>query len=216
MARRSDKVIDASPRWAPFSGWSVLLEHESGGIGVSCEGATAQLYEVCTGYGSALSSELGDRFALLPIKTLHVTVCDGPNSRHEQALLTPPDRPFDQPVSDLIDSATHRIEWHLECAEVRGFAVVVPLSTDFDLTEIESARRDVQRLVEDRGAPPAKNSWRPHVTIGYLVDDRSAAIRARLVGECWNALIDSGQSPSLTSVTAAVYAFDDMATWRRR
>lgn len=226
--KRSSKVIETGgPTWAPFGGWSVLLEHSGGGIGlrstVESEYAFAHRLDQLA---DAFAGVAGTSFARLPEESFHITLCDGVNAGMRKNLSADWSMLMDPTVAETvvggeIDSLRHvarrPARWRPVGLEIRGHAVVVTAVTDTGLVDVRAQRlRLLERLGEVVGADVI-TPWRPHMTIGYLADDEGID---RLRAECSSVWESSspqpGETPArLLTTCADIYEFSDMATFRK-
>ncbi len=222
--KRSSKVIDATPTWAPFTGWSVLLEYEAG-IGLGGTGAAELAFaRRLDRLADAFAAVTGETFARLPQESFHITLCDGINAGMRKHL-APDSRQLLDPlvattvVGEEIDAlrraAERPIHWRPVALEIRGHAVVVTVRTNAGLDDVRTQRlRLLERLGSITGAQLV-TPWRPHMTLGYLVDDEHID---RTRAQCPTVWEGSSPEPGGTQATlltdrAGVYEFSDMATF---
>lgn len=221
MTRRSRKVVDTAPTWAPFHGWSVLFQHDRPCIGLGpettdCRSFASEIERLT----DAIAALAFDDFARLPVDSLHITLCDGANVglRLDDAPVEPCDSlgTVAGEITDLVAAASVPIEWMAESLEIRGHAVVVPVATDSDLTEVSARRHRLLRRLGEVLGTDLDGDWRPHVTLGYLLDHDHVAEHRENTVRIWHATRTPAPNPPprLTTRHAAVYEFDDMATFR--
>lgn len=225
MTSRSAKVIDAQPTWAPFSGWTVLLENsrESLGVDARTDGGAA-FAEILSQSVRNLTSAT-TAFAALPTDSYHVTLCDGVNDGVRTIRDTPsmqyvdPDRvigAIGAEVDELLSAARRPIDWRPESIEVRGHAVVVAMATDEDLTELRTLRTRLLERIGEMIGTNVTSRWRPHLTIGYLVDGRDADAARESADASWKQTSPNLQAGArLGTASAGLYRFDDIATFSR-
>lgn len=223
--KRSSKVIDATPTWAPFTGWSVLLERAEAGIGLGGTGAAELAFaRRFDQLADAFAAETGETFARLPQESFHITLCDGINAGMRKHL-APDSRQLLDPlvamtvvgeeIAALRRAAERPVRWRPVALEIRGHAVVVTVHTDARLDDVRTQRlRLLERLGTITGAALV-TPWQPHMTLGYLVDDEHIDRARSLCSGIWD---QSSPEPGGTQATlltgrADIYEFSDMATF---
>lgn len=232
MTRHSRKLVDAAPTWAPFDGWSVLLEHGAHGAegiglvpgrqgrGTAVDhGAAAFVDGLAAGFCELRRSDTP--FARLPAASLHITLCDGLNaglsSEHDlgaAAIRTVPRSRIGPELDRLLAAARTPLRWRPHALEIRGHAVVVAVGTDDLIDEIERRRSDLLATLGELVDRDLDSPWRPHISIGYLLHDGHLDDDLDDVARAWSGAAPV-VTPTLTTHGAAVYEFDDMATFNR-
>lgn len=223
---RSRKVIDAAPTWAPFAGWSILLEHTAAGIGLARPSEIEHSFALrLSKLASALAASAGAAIAGLPAESYHITLCDGVNTGMRRN--TSPNwsrlveagaalSALGDDIDALCATARQPALWRPAALEIRGSAVVVAVETDADLGEMrEQRRRLLERLGSIVGAELV-TPWHPHITLGYLLDDENIEQHRSSCVTAWATTLPQPNDHPATLLTdrAAIYEFSDMATFR--
>jgi hypothetical protein len=200
-----------------------------------------QLYDVLADVVEDMDPRaMRDRFGFCPLPrhSYHVTVCDGPNE-HAMAGRTSPDRALATAViADLpgsLDHAATHLDWFCDAPLLRA-ATGTPVTLAVcdiavwdhvlaaHLTPADApARNALDRVARARAELVATlqarldlrtRTWRPHVSLGYFANRRSARAATSTLGR-WNHAVAAHHTPTVTFDSAAVYGFTDMASFYR-
>ncbi len=239
----SDKVATLGPTWRRFGGLTVLLEGAPGRFDGPGDRLYEQLSAVVGGLGAGTTAERYG-LCLLPPRTYHVTLCDGPNARWLDVLpasVLPAYRwlveggdaagPGDgvalalPPELDLLDPArlharVSRAPVTMQVAEIQltrhaVMAALVP--ADEESTRHMPPLRRARRAYAatlDTELGLATSRWRPHVSVGYLASPALLAGAEPLV-DGWNARLAETPAATVRFTGAALYRFTDMASYAR-
>lgn len=187
---------------------------------------------------AALRDDVG--LNLLPVHSYHVTLCDVVNHGNREHVRAPYRGLVDDTLEDLPDGLlwsndlmalmrdpepswsvqSDPVRFRVEGLEVRGYALVARLTPSNQrsvaaVSRHEAARERFASRVHTRLGLDVQ-SWRPHVTLGYLANDDLAAQLGDRVLDRWQAeTLERIDGATVRFVSASVYGFTDMARfWR--
>lgn len=205
------------------------------------DGQRQTLYDVLAGVvGDADPERMRDGYGFCPLPrySYHVTVCDGPNE-HAIAGATSPDgavaAALIAELPDSLDRATAQLRWLCRSPLLGAVAAnavtlavsdvviwghvlaarLVPVDTQAQgaLDRIAQARAALVDQLESRLGLQTQ-AWRPHVSLGYFANRRSAKAATATLPQ-WRRALAAQRTPPIRFASAAVYGFTDMASFYR-
>lgn len=242
----------APPVWKSYRGVSVLYDGPGcaalGGVEPLEELATARsrddrLYRTLRTVADDLAADArstGAELCLLPLRTYHVTLCDGVDEGARARARQDRRGEVGATLDELPDSLLwpNRVMRSLREPEIRwavwqapitfrvagvgawGHALVARLIPAGERSMAAKARHEAARsdLVASLRARLGVEvqPWRPHVTLGYFANHEDAArVRDELVPG-WQGLVRARtEGATITFRSASVYGFTDMVSfWR--
>lgn len=224
------KVLDLTPKWAPFTGWTLILEPVPsftlpettlsliGGLAVDTNGVER-------------SKRTG--FCPLPPTTYHITFLDLINEGNLRrvpeeyrprwaSLLAAANPKSGAIINDMISSKGFRMGWmplelefEFSRLEVLTASALVMLFTmrltkDHDLAM--HLRRNVGDYLSTYGIPYS-DAWTPHVTLGYFANRDAPTRLVEQLSRLGEDLATRFQQRIVRAHGAHLYFFADMASY---
>lgn len=227
----------AGPLWAPYAGWTLILQGGGGwgqfASGPQTAGGLARVAEVLQGFGAdRLLSGLA--LCLLPPETYHVTFCDlihqGQIPRLQAAqqpefaaavaaqeipgLLGPvlADLPAPAAPLRLRLSGMARLSPSVLALALQPEPAAQPPDAWPALGNWRAAVQARLEAVTQGGVPP--RPWQPHLSLGYIADPAVAAANPALLTALEERLCTALSGLVLTWQAVGLYRFASMAEYR--